>query len=256
MSCSTCGHPIDGPQVRFCPNCGAPLVPPAAEEPAAPPPLPGAPSPGPEAEQPSSVPFEDGSRPFLQRWWETFTLSLSNPAQLFSNLKDDNLGLPVLYAVIMGTVAGVFASIWQILFGGMFAFLDEGALEGFAVSGIFTAFIVVFMPLFVIVWLFVWTAIYHLCLLLLGTESRGFGVTLRAVAYGYGPQLFAIVPFCGGFVGGIWTLVLTILGAYWGHRTDAWRAVLAYFLPLVVCCGIATMLWFLIVGIAISQGGM
>jgi hypothetical protein len=181
-------------------------------------------------------------------------MSLGSPERLFSNLKDGDLGPPVLYAVIVGTLAGIMGSIWHLVFGSMFAFLDEAALEGLAVSGFFTGFIVVFMPLFVIVGLFVGTAILHVCLLLLGTQSRGFGVTLRAVAYAYGPQMFAVVPFCGSLVGGIWTLVLTIMGTYYGHRTDAWRAVLGYFLPLLVCCGFMVVLWFLLIGVAATQG--
>ena len=52
---------------------------------------------------------------------------------------------------------------------------------------------------------------------------------------------------------GLWSLVLNILGAFYGHRTDAWRAVVAYFIPLIVCCGIMMMFWFLIAGVAAAQ---
>jgi hypothetical protein len=218
----------------------------------APPPPPGGSAPPPDGR--SSVPFEDTSIPFFSRWWQTVSLSLSRPSQLFSNLPNDDLGGPVIYAAINGTIAGIFGVIWQFFFGGLAALVDDAAAAEFLVSSVFMGFFVVLMPALVIVGLFISTAIYHVCLLLFGDAQRGFGVTLRAVAYASGPNLFAIVPICGGIVGGIWVLVLTIMGAFYGHRTDAWRAILAYFLPLIVCCGVGFLLFSLLMGLSTAQG--
>jgi hypothetical protein len=99
-------------------------------------------------------------------------------------------------------------------------------------------------PLFAVVSLFIGSAIFHLGLLLLGDGQRGFAITLRAVAYGCTPMLFAIVPICGSVIGGVWAFVLAIMGAAYGHRTEGWRATVAYFLPLIFCCCLAFgMLW-------------
>lgn len=203
--------------------------------------------------QPNSVPFEDRSRPFFERYWQTLVLSFSNPQQLFSNMREEELTAPIVYAVITGTIGGIFGAIWQIAFGSLATMIGGSGFETFAVSGFFTVFMIIFMPLLILIGLFLWSAIYHVCLMMLGTNSRGFGITLRAVAYSYGPNLLAIIPFCGGIIGGIWTMVLTIMGAFYGHRTDAWRVIVAYFLPLVVCCGAMMVFWFLLVGMA-TQG--
>jgi hypothetical protein len=37
-------------------------------------------------------------------------------------------------------------------------------------------------------------------------------------------------------VGGIWSIVLVIIGLKEAHQIPTWKAVLAYFLPLIFCC--------------------
>jgi hypothetical protein len=166
---------------------------------------------------------------------ETIGLAFSNPTRLYSDMPTDDIGLPVAYGVITGTIATVLGLLWQIFFGGL-ATIAEGAGAGeLAISTGILVVLMVFSPALVLVGMFISAGIYHLMLLLLGDGSRGFGVTLRAVAYGSTPNLLGIVPLCGGLVGGLWTLVLIIMGAYYGHRTEGWRAILAYFLPLIAC---------------------
>ena len=45
-----------------------------------------------------------------------------------------------------------------------------------------------------------------------------------------------------GLIGGIWALVLAIIAAKMGHGTDWWKAILAYFLPMILCCCLITWL--------------
>jgi len=252
MNCPTCGHQIDDPGVHFCPECAGPIerspyaAPGASLEAESPPEDPGS--------QPNSVPFEDGSRPFLERYWQTLVLSFSDPKRLYSNMRDEDLTAPVIYAVITGTISGIFGAIWQVIFGGFATMFEDSGVEAFAASGLFAGLMILLMPIMVVIGLFLGSAIFHLCLMLFGAANRGFGITLRAIAYGYGPNLLAIIPFCGGLIGGVWTIVLTILGAFYGHRTDAWRAIAAYFVPMLVCCGIMMVIWFLVMGMALSQG--
>jgi hypothetical protein len=63
-----------------------------------------------------------------------------------------------------------------------------------------------------------------------------------------------IVPFCGGLISGIWGLVAECIGLARAHETDTGRAVLAVFLPLIVCCGGGILLAIIFGGIgALSQ---
>jgi len=185
----------------------------------------------------STVPFEDHSLPFATRFLETLKLAFSDPVRMFSGMREGDIGDPLIYGVVIGTIAAVFSSIWQLLFGSM------GSLVGGAGPGEFilsTGFVLVFMifsPVLAAACVLISAAIYHLMLMLLGDGQRGFSVTLRAVAYGQSPVLLGVVPFCGGIIGGIWSIVLVILGAAYGHPTDGWRAAVAYFLPMIFCCG-------------------
>jgi hypothetical protein len=273
VSCPTCSHQIADATVQHCPNCGADLqaqatIPlaispdeiqarpvsgrpggaagggagpggPGASGPGdAPPPSPPPPPPPPR----NSVPFEDLSLPFSTRFLRTVGLAFSNPMELFSNLESDDLGQPLLFGVIIGTITAVFSILWNMLFSGMSMLGGAVAAEEFAVGTGVYILIMMLSPLLAVVGLFISAAIYHVALMILGDAERGFLVTFRAVAYGNTPNLLCIVPFCGGLIGGLWALVLMIIGGKLGHGTEWWKAILAYFLPLIVCCCLGTWL--------------
>ena len=227
VTCPACGNAFDDAHASACPSCGAPVTTPTTTPP-----------PADETTVGSSVPFEDSSKPFLSRLLETVGLAFSNPKQLFSNLPSENIGPPVLYWLIVGTVTMWVSLVWQAVFGSMLGLSGVLSPEEFAIDAGFRMVFAILGPLLILVGLFISSGIYHVMLLLLGDGSRGFGVTLRAVSYGSTPGLLGVVPFCGGIIGGIWGMVLTIMAASYGHRTEGWRAIVAYFLPLVLCCGL------------------
>ena len=221
--------------METCPACGASLT--AQAEP-----IGGGGAPQPPQPPGNSVPFEDASLPFSQRFFRTVAMAFTNPVGLFSGLSDGDLGAPLVYGVIVGTFTGVVALLWNMMFGGL-AMLAEGVdAEEFAIGTGIYVLILFLMPFFALLGLFVSAAIYHVALMILGDGKRGFSVTFRAVAYGNTPNLLAVIPFCGGVAGGIWALVLVIIGGKIGHGTDWWRAILAYFLPTILCCCLLTWL--------------
>jgi len=198
------------------------------------PPPPGGGSPPPE--DGNSIPFEDRSLPFLERLARTAGLAFSDPAKLFSAIPRTEIGPPLLYGVLIGTVDVVFSVLWQMAFGSLAMLADSTNAEEFAISTGLYLVIIVASPLLVAIGMFISAGIYHLVLLLLGDGRRGFAVTFRAVSYGSTPQLLAVVPLCGAIAGGIWGIILVIIAASMGHGTEWWRALLAYFLPAILCC--------------------
>jgi hypothetical protein len=94
----------------------------------------------------------------------------------------------------------------------------------------------VITPLIVLVVLFIWSGIVHLTLTLLGGANRGFSATLRVMCYAQTSQIAVIVPIVGGVISFVWRLVLEIIGLSQAHKTDPWKAALAVFLPLLLCC--------------------
>ena len=238
VACSNCGQRIEDDGTRVCPACGTTLDPgqsAAGGDPAGSSAEPGGPA-GPGGPPANSVPFEDRSLPFLQRLLRTVGMAFTEPGRLFSAMARDDLGPPVVYGLLTGTVMAIISILWHMLFFGT-AMLAEGARaeELFLGTGLYVL-IIFLSPFFTLIGLFITTAIYHVCLLIVGDGQRGFGVSFRAVAYGNTPALLGIVPLCGGLVGGLWAMVLVIMAFKLGHGTDWWRAILAYFLPTILCC--------------------
>jgi hypothetical protein len=107
--------------------------------------------------------------------------------------------------------------------------------------------------------IFVGSAITHLCVMIVGGNKKGFEATFRALAYAFGGNLFGLIPFIGGTIGGIYSLVLMIFGIREGHGISTGKAVLAVLLPVIVVVGlgilVAIMLPFIIGSSIRSLGG-
>ena len=104
--------------------------------------------------------------------------------------------------------------------------------------GIGSVAIIILLPLFIVIGLFIGSAIVHLCLMIVGGANQPFETTFRVLAFSQGSTgPLQMVPVCGGLISGVWALVCTCIGLARAHETDTGRAVVAVFLPLVVCCG-------------------
>ena len=110
-----------------------------------------------------------------------------------------------------------------------------GAMAG---MGIGSAAFVILIPLFVVIGLFIGSAIVHVCLMIVGGANHSFETTFRVVAFSQGSVgPLQMIPVCGGLISAVWGLVCNCIGLARAHDTDTGRAVLAVFLPLIVCCG-------------------
>src|SRR5437762_14239207 len=99
------------------------------------------------------------------------------------------------------------------------------------------AFVILF-PLAIIIGLFIGAAIIHLCLMIVGGANQPFETTFRVLAFTQGATgVLQVIPICGGVIAAVWGLVVNCIGLARAHETDTGRAVLAVFLPVIVCCG-------------------
>jgi hypothetical protein len=77
-----------------------------------------------------------------------------------------------------------------------------------------------------------------LFLRIVGAGGHGFQTTLRTICYSGSPQVFNIVPYLGAMAGGIYALVLMILGLPKAHDTSVGRVVVGVLvLPIVFIFG-------------------
>jgi hypothetical protein len=176
---------------------------------------------------------------FFKALFDTWVQAILNPVKFFSKMPPEGgIGGPLLYGFIMGEIGLLVALVWQGMSVFVPSFLHYESMDYIAAPMAGMTFLFFFSPILVIVGLFIAAAVLHLCLLLVGVAGRGFETTFRVVCYASSTHLLMLLPFCGGMIGGIWNLVLQIIGLREAHETTTVRSVLAVFLPAIICCGI------------------
>jgi hypothetical protein len=208
---------------------------------AAPPLQSGAPSiSGPPAQR-GGLPWDHREeRGFFNAFIETLFMVITKPSEAFTTMKrEGGLGEPLIYAIIGGWVGGIISFLFSLGLQSVGFFADRhNAFAAMAGMGIGSAAIIILLPVFIVICLFIGSAVVHLCLMIVGGANQSFETTFRVLAFSQGSTgSLQIIPICGGLVGGVWALVCNCIGLARAHETDTGRAVLAVFLPLIVCCG-------------------
>src|SRR6266496_4577965 len=188
----------------------------------------------------SGLPWDERqTKGLFNAFIETLQMVLSKPVAAFTAMKrEGGLGEPLLYAVIGGTFGGVFAVTYNFALRSFGSLGDRhGAMEHLF-GGIGWIFLLILTPLFVAIGMFVVSAILYVCLMIVNGAKQSFETTFRVVCFAEGSASpLLVIPFCGGFIVGIWKIVLYCIGLTHAHETDTGRVVIAVLLPLIVCCG-------------------
>jgi len=189
----------------------------------------------------SGLPWDERhSKGLFHGFIETLQMVLSKPGAAFTVMRrEGGLGEPLLFGLIGGSFGFIVYLIYNLAFQslGMFANRNNPLthLIGAGIGGIV---LIVCAPLFVLIGIFIGSVILHLCLLLLGGAKQSFETTFRVICFAGGSvNPLLVIPFCGGLIVGVWKIVLYCIGLARAHETDTGRAVLAVFLPLILCCG-------------------
>src|SRR5581483_497262 len=189
----------------------------------------------------SGLPWEHRQeRGFFNAFIETLVMVLTRPAEAFTVMKrEGGLGEPLIYALIGGCLGGIVSLLFSLGLRSVGFFADRhDTFSAMARMGVGSAAFIVLVPLLVVIGLFIGSAIIHLCLMIVGGANQSFETTFRVVAFSQGSTgPLQMVPVCGGMIAGVWALVCNCIGLARAHETDTGRAVLAVFLPLIVCCG-------------------
>ena len=179
-------------------------------------------------------------RGFFNAFIDTLVMVLTRPGEAFTVMKrEGGLGEPLIYALIGGCLGGIVSILFSLGLQSVGFFADRhDTFAAMAGMGVGSAAFIVLVPLFVIIALFIGSAIIHLCLMIVGGANQSFETTFRVLAFSQGSTgPLQMIPVCGGMIAGVWALVCNCIGLARAHETDTGRAVLAVFLPLIVCCG-------------------
>lgn len=182
------------------------------------------------------TPWEDRSR--INLWkaiYKTMIHVAFKPVSTFRTMRHQGgLKDPLAFGLLFGTLGMMFSIFWDFMLtpwglGGGFA----SAFSSISTVILFPA-LMALAPLFVIIYMFIFTCIIHIFLLLVRGGGNGFEATFRVVAYGQVTQLLGAVPLAGGFVAGLWLLVIEIIGLKEIHKTTYVRVLFAIFIPIIL----------------------
>lgn len=217
MVCQQCGKEISEGQT-FCHHCGAPAA-------------------GRPRDTRMRTPWEDRSgHGFVKGLIRTIKESMFNPTEFFKSMPvTGGLTDPLLYAMIIGMIGTAFSYLWQVIFQATLMSCIPLDME---IVPDYIAVAAVIMPFMIIIVLFIWSGILHLFLMMAGGAKAGFEATFRAAAYSNGPLILNVIPFCGGVIAWIWSIVLVIIGLREAQKASTGKAVFAALAPLVLCCGL------------------
>jgi hypothetical protein len=197
----------------------------------------------------SGLPWEHRQeRGFFNAFVETLVMVLTKPGEAFTAMKrEGGLGEPLIYALIGGCVGGIVSFLFSLGLQSIGLFADQqDTFATMAGMGIGSAAFIILLPLFIIIGLFIGSAVVHLCLMIVGGAKQSFETTFRVLAFSHGSTgPLQMIPVCGGLIAGVWALVCNCIGLARAHETDTGRAVLAIFLPLIVCCGGGLLIAFM-----------
>jgi hypothetical protein len=169
------------------------------------------------------------------RIYQTFKAVLFSPEAFFSTLAfKGGIREPLAFGLLAGSMGSMFGVFWQfILLSEGVSFLSEYILSDVALGLIFMI-IMISVPIFVTLSMFIYSGILHLFLLIVRGGENGFEATFRVISYSQAAQALGLVPFIGGWIGGVWQLVVQIIGLREIHDTSYFRIITAFLIPVVV----------------------
>lgn len=219
------------------------------------------------------VAWEDRSRPFFSRWWNTTKDVCFNARPFFTGVAESDDPWPsITYSVatggMSGFVYGLFVGLIYLGMGSMMAAMAGSMPGGKGGAGSPAAFIgimsavgmgaALIYPILFMIGGFIgpWVngGILHAGLALLGGTTKSYQHTVRVVAYAHGAQAWMIIPGVGGLVGLVFQIIALITGLDATHKCGSGKAAGAVFLPLILficcCCGF----YFLVFSMAAAAG--
>jgi len=184
----------------------------------------------------NGAPWENRSgNGFVRAIYLTFKGVLFSPAAFFRRLTfNGGLREPLAFGLLVGAVGNMFGLFWPVIMisGGLFPF--GAAVLGQVSAGLIFLILVVAVPVCVTLGMFIYSAILHLLLLVVRGGKNGFEATFRVVSYSQAAQVWELIPVIGSWIGGIWQLVIQVVGLREIHGVSYLRVIIAFLLPVAL----------------------
>jgi hypothetical protein len=196
------------------------------------------------------TPWESGGG-FIGAFLKTTQEVLFSPGRFFKKISSgEGYWAPLIYGLITGIIGQGAAIFWLWLLAAQFIPMDRLPFQ-YSIS---ILQIIVPLPFQEAIAIFIGSGIIHLCLMIVRGNKSGYKTTFRSIAYSYSAYLFGVIPFIGLLFGGIYAIILTIIGVREGHGISTGKAVLAVLLPVIVIFGLIFIAIFLAMMFVGSMG--
>ncbi|OPX71924.1 MAG: Yip1 domain protein [Methanoregulaceae archaeon PtaB.Bin108] len=185
---------------------------------------------------------------------ETAKGFLMQPVQAFQKARRIELGDAIKYFIILLIINAILTVIVDLIMGSAILSAINQTMGQFGMGEIFlveTIGVVIGAIVLVIVSLimvFIIGGWLHLFVYLLGGR-KGYLETVKALIFGSTPyMLIGWIPLIGIILGGIWSLILSILGIRELHQISTGRAAGAVILAAIIIVIIIALIaaWFII----------
>jgi hypothetical protein len=193
--------------------------------------------------------------------WETIKAVITQPSETFSTMRRvGGLGNPLTFYLLVGSAGSIFTQICIYLITATGAVESTNPMmQGQPTTVGQLLLQILLVPLYIVLGAFIHSAITHVSLMILGGAKQPYETTFRVLSYGNGgvAALF-FIPVCGWVIGAIWGIVVNCIGLARAHEINTGRAVLAVFLPAIVCCLLIFIIGFGLglLGAAAQSGGL
>jgi hypothetical protein len=188
-------------------------------------------------------PFEQLDRyGFFHGLYLTIKLVLLSPRLFFSVMPvGGGLAKPLTFTILLTMIQGLFQYFWEL--AGLSTSIGPGGADtvGGGSGTVGALMMLLLMPAFIAAGQFAVTGVYHLLLILMHADNKGFEGTFRALAYANAPLVLGIFPMpVSGieigwmFIAALWGLFLTIIGLRYIHNTTYAKVVPVAFIPLLL----------------------
>lgn len=192
----------------------------------------------------AGIPWEQrAQRGFFSALVDTIRLVLLEPAKTFAGMAPvGGFGAPLFFFVFCATVGGVASLGYQMALSAVnpgAGTPEQQALANALASTAVLGSTIMILPFFFAAMVFVSAALTHLALMIVGGAKKSFEATFRVTCYAGGStSILNLLPVCGAFAAWIWNIIVMVLGLSEVHGISKGRALVAVFLPTLVCCAL------------------
>ncbi len=173
---------------------------------------------------------------------------LLDPVETFRKSRGDGAEPLLAYYAIIVLVHAILATIVALILGAngisalMLEMVKQLGMEMPLLGGVGAVVVIIVIEIVALVSLFILGGWMHIFIYLFGGR-KGYLETVKAFGYGSTPNaLIGWIPFIGPFIGGIWSIVLWIIGIREFQEMSTGKAVAAVLVAVVVALFIIVLI--------------